>query len=87
MTTNMKQIKVEMKRQGLEMDINQQDFAMALKTWRLRQGLTQSEVGKRWGCSRFTIIRAERAKNVTWEMAYKLFAKLAGELEKEARHE
>lgn len=83
----MKQIKVEMKRQGLEMDINQQDFAMALKTWRLRQGLTQEEVGKRWGCSRFTIIRAERAKNVTWEMAYKLFAKLAGELEKEARHE
>lgn len=84
---SMKQIKVEMKRQGLEMEINQQDFAMALKTWRLRQGLTQSEVGKRWGCSRFTIIRAERAKNVTWEMAYKLFAKLAGELEKEARHE
>lgn len=84
---NMKQIKVEMKRQGLEMEINQQDFAMALKTWRLRQGLTQSEVGKRWGCSRFTIIRAERAKNVTWEMAYKLFAKLAGELEKEARHD
>ncbi len=83
----MKQIKVEMKRQGLEMEINQQDFAMALKTWRLRQGLTQSEVVKRWGCSRFTIIRAERAKNVTWEMAYKLFAKLAGELEKEARHE
>lgn len=83
----MKQIKVEMKRQGLEMEINQQDFAMALKTWRLRQGLTQSEVGKRWGCSRFTIIRAERAKNVTWEMAYKLFAKLAGELEKEAHHE
>lgn len=87
MTTNMKQIKVEMKRQGLEMEINQQDFAMALKTWRLRQGLTQQEVGKRWGCSRFTIIRAERAKNVTWEMAYKLFAKLAGELEKEARHD
>lgn len=87
MTTNMKQIKVEMKRQGLEMEINQQDFAMAMKTWRLRQGLTQEEVGKRWGCSRFTVIRAERAKNVTWEMAYKLFAKLAGELEKEARHE
>ena len=83
----MKQIKVEMKRQGLEMEINQQDFAMALKTWRLRQGLTQSEVGKRWGCSRFTIIRAERAKNVTWEMAYKRFAKLAGEVEKEARYE
>lgn len=83
----MEKISVKMKRKGLEMDINQQDFAMALKTWRLRQGLTQSEVGKRWGCSRFTIIRAERAKNVTWEMAYKLFSKLAGELEKEVHHD
>ena len=82
----MKQIKVEMKRQGLEMDINKQDFAMALKTWRLRQGLTQKQVGDRWGCSRFTIIRAETCKNVTWEMAYRLFAKLASELEKEARN-
>lgn len=83
----MKKISVKMKRKGLEMDINQQDFAMALKTWRLRQGLTQEEVGQRWGCSRFTIIRAEKAKQLTWEMAYKLFAKLAGELEKEVHHE
>ena len=83
----MEKISVKMKRNGLEMDINQQDFAMALKTWRLRQGLTQDEVGQRWDCSRFTIIRAEKAKRLTWEMAYKLFAKLAGELEKEVHHE
>lgn len=81
----MKQIKVEMKRQGLVIDINRQDFAMALKTWRLRQGLSQSQVGERWGCSRYTILRAEGAKNISWEHAYKLFAKLAGELEKEAK--
>ena len=74
-----------MKRQGLEIDINRQDFAMALKTWRLRQGLSQSQVGERWGCSRYTILRAEGAKNISWEHAYKLFAKLAGELEKEAK--
>lgn len=83
---SMKQINVEMKRQGLAIEIDKQDFAMALKTWRLRQGLTQREVGERWGCSRFTIIRAEKAKNVTWEMAYKLFAKLASELEKEVHN-
>lgn len=81
----MKKIEVKMERKGLEMDVDKQEFAMALKTWRLRQGLTQEELGKRWGCSRFTIIRAERAKDVTWEMAYRLFARLAIELENEKR--
>lgn len=72
-----------MVQKGLTMEADKQDFALALKTWRLRQGLTQKQVGERWGCSRFTIIRAENAKNVTWEMAYRLFAKLAVELKKE----
>lgn len=81
----MKKIELKMERKGLEMDVDKQEFAMALKTWRLRQGLTQEELGKRWGCSRFTIIRAERAKDVTWEMAYRLFARLAIELENEKR--
>lgn len=81
----MKKIEVKMERKGLEMDVDKQEFAMALKTWRLRQGLTQEELGERWGCSRFTIIRAERAKDVTWEMAYRLFARLAIELENEKR--
>lgn len=80
----MEQIKVEMKQNGLAMDVDKEEFAMALKTWRLRQGLTQRQVGEMWGCSRFTIMRAETAKQVTWEMAYKLFAKLANELRKEA---
>lgn len=79
----MKKIEVKMEAHGLEMDMDKQQFAMALKTWRLRQGLTQSQLGERWGCSRYTIIRAERAKNITWEMAYKMFAKLAVELKKE----
>lgn len=79
----MEQIKVEMKQNGLAMDVDKEEFAMALKTWRLRQGLTQRQVGEMWGCSRFTIMRAETTKSVTWEMAYKLFAKLAAELRKE----
>lgn len=80
----MKQIKVEMKPQGLSMDVDKNEFALALKTWRLRQGLTQKEVAMRWGCSRFTIMKAENAKQVTWEMAYRLFARLSDELRKEA---
>lgn len=79
----MEEIKVEMKVKGLEVEMDKEAFAMALKTWRLRQGLTQRQVGEKWNCSRFTIMRAESAKNVTWEMAYKLFARLAEELKKE----
>lgn len=82
----MEKITVEMRPKGLEMDVNKQEFALALKTWRLRNGLTQKEAGERIGCSRYTIIRAEKAKNVTWEMAYKLFAKLAVELRKEGEN-
>mgnify|MGYP003287517117 CR=1 FL=1 len=76
-------IKAVAERRGLEMDINREEFAMALKTWRLRQGLTQEQVGERWGTSRYTIMRAEKAKDVTWMSAYKLFAKLAKELANE----
>ena len=80
----MEQIKVEMKQKGLTMDVDKNEFALALKTWRLRQGLLQREVADMFGCSRYTIMKAENAKTVTWEMAYRLFAKLAAELRKEA---
>lgn len=79
----MEQIKVEMKQKGLEMEVDKTDFALALKTWRLRQNLTQRQVGERWGVSRYTIMKAENAKTVTWEMAYRLFARLSEELRKE----
>lgn len=74
-----------MRPNGLTMEADRNEFALALKTWRLRNGLTQAEVGKRWGCSRFTIMRAENARQVTWEMAYRLFAKLSDELRKEGQ--
>ena len=76
----MEKIEVKMKQDGLQMDVDKESFALALKTWRLRQGLTQQQVAQKWGVSRFTIIRAETAKNITWMMAYRLFAKLAEEL-------
>lgn len=72
-----------MRPNGLKMDVDKNEFALALKTWRLRAGLTQREAGERFGCSRYTIMRAENAKTVTWEMAYRLFARLAEELRKE----
>lgn len=68
------------------MEADKNEFALALKTWRLRSGLTQSQVAEKWGCSRFTIMRAENARTVTWEMAYRLFAKLSNELKEEQKN-
>lgn len=79
----MKQIKVDAKPKGLEMEIDRQQFALALKTWRLRAGFTQIELAERWHTSRYTILRAERAHSIGWMSAYRLFAKLAKELEAE----
>lgn len=79
----MEEIKVTMKQNGLKMESNREDVAMAVKTWRLRHNLTQRQLGDRWGMSRYTIIKIERAKNISWEMAYKAFALLSNELRKE----
>lgn len=81
----MKKIEVKMERVGLTMDIDKEAFAVALKTWRLRNGLTQAEAGKKWGLSRYTIMRAESGKNITWETAYRMFARLSDELRKEGQ--
>lgn len=68
---------------GISEEIDKQEFALSLKTWRLRQALTQRQVAKMFGTSRYTIIRAENAQPITWEMAYRLFVKLSKELVKE----
>lgn len=80
----MEQITVNAEPRGLEMDIDRERFGLALKTWRLRQNLTQQQVADQWGCSRYTILRAERGVQTSWMQAYKLFARLAEELRKEA---
>lgn len=84
----MEKINVKLKKDKLKVDVDRQDFALALKTWRLRSDLTQEEAGRRLGgVSRFTIMRAEAGKPVTWETAYKLFAKLANQLEIENKEQ
>ena len=81
----MEKIEAKMERNGLRMETDREEFAMALKTWRLRIGKSQEEVASSWGCSRYTILRAERAKPISWMMAYRLFAHLAEELRKEGQ--
>lgn len=79
----MENVTLSAQNKGLSVEIDRQEFALALKTWRLRMGLTQKQVGERWGTSRYTILRAEGAKPITWEAAYRLFAKLSNELKDE----
>lgn len=81
----MKKIEVNMERQDLTMQADVKEFAMALKTWRLRQGYSQEEVGKMFGLSRWTIIKIEQAKPIKWETAYRAFAKLSYYLQKEVQ--
>lgn len=83
----MEKIVAEMKPQGVTMDVDRQQFALALKTWRLRANLTQREVGEMWNTSRYTIMKAEKGKPISWEQAYKLFARLSEELRKEVSYE
>lgn len=76
-------VRATMVRQGITMQTDREEFALALKTYRLRKGLTQKQLGERWGLSRYSILRAEKMKKCTWEVTYRLFARLAEEL----RHE
>lgn len=83
----METINPKINRNDLSMEVDRQEFALALKTWRLRKGLLQRQVAEQFGVSRYTIIRAENAQPITWMMAYRLFAKLSDELRKEAQDE
>lgn len=78
-----KTIKIEFQRVGTQLETDKEQFAIALKTWRLRNNLTQEELGKRIGVSRWTIMRAEKAGDITWESLYRIFAYLSVELQRE----
>lgn len=63
---------------------DQKQLAQELKRWRARVGLNQSQVAERFGCSRYSIIRAEQSKHVGWLMTYRIAARLLQELREEA---
>jgi DNA-binding XRE family transcriptional regulator len=81
--TKEKDIVVEMKQNGLSMETDRNEFALALKTWRLRNRLTQQQVAERWGVTRLNVIKVEKARPISWMMAYRLFACLSRELKEE----
>lgn len=79
----METIKCEMKAKGLTMEVDKQEFALALRTYRLRQALTQRQLAALWGVGRDAILKAENGQNISWMMAYRLFAKLSAALKEE----
>lgn len=79
--------KMEIKRNGTALEIDREEVGLELKKWRIRAGLTQQQLADQWNMSRYTVIRAEKGKNVSWEFAYRIWAKLAKELGKEGGYE
>ncbi len=78
---------MEIKRSGAALEIDREEVGLELTKWRIRQGLTQRELAERWGMSRYTIIRAEKGKNVSWRFAYAIWSKLVTEMRKEGGNE
>lgn len=76
-------ITVELVQKGTTLDADRQQFALALKTWRLRNHFTQEQTAKAIGCSRWTILRAEKGEQISWQALYRIFAFLSTELQRE----
>lgn len=74
-----------LKRAGLTLTADRADVSIAIKTYRLRQDLTQEQLAEQWGISRYTIMRLEAARPVSWEMTYRVWAKLSDALTNETR--
>lgn len=74
----MEEVTITLRREGTDIVTNREEFAAALKMWRVRNGLTQTDLAKKAGLSRWTIIRVEKAQRLnSWQSIYKLFSVMA----------
>lgn len=71
------------KENGRELEVDRDRVALEVKKYRLRHQLTQRQLGEKWGLSRYTIIRVENAQNLSWEIAYKIMARLTDTMREE----
>lgn len=76
----MEKLQIEFKPVGLSLETDKEHFALALKTWRLRHNLTQREAGAKCGVSRFSIMRAEKGKEPSWTVLYRIMCGMADDL-------
>lgn len=70
-------------RKGVEVTVSREELAITIKTWRLRQNLTQKQAAARFGTSRWSWIKMEAAQAIGWETAYKVYNQLVKELAQE----
>lgn len=77
------QITPTIKRRGLTMETDAQELAVSLKTYRVRNGFTLPQLGKMWGTSRYTLMRIEAAKHVSWVTMYKIANQLIQAIQNE----
>lgn len=56
--------------------VDKEVLALKVRQYRILHGMTQQALGELCGVSRFTVMRIENAQDITWESAYKVFAKL-----------
>lgn len=72
---------IDMKKLSIISESARETLARELKMWRLRQGLTQTQVAKKFKTSKWSVLRAEHdANDVSEETAYKIYAALTREL-------
>lgn len=74
---DMENLTIEFKPVGLDLETNAEHFAVALKMWRKRMGLTQEQAAKRCGVSRWTIIKCEKAVEPSKWTMYRLFCRIS----------
>lgn len=79
----MEQITPTIQRRGLTMETDAQELAVSLKTYRVRNGYTLPQLGKMWGTSRYTLMRIEAAKHVSWTTMYKVANQLIQAIQNE----
>lgn len=60
--------------------VNKNELALMVKQYRMLKNMTQKELGDMCNVSRYTIMRVENAQDITWMSAYKVFAKIIGEV-------
>lgn len=71
------------KRKGNKIEIDRNDLAFELKLYRCKNGLSQEELAKSWGVSRWSIMRTEAAKEVSTGLSLLIYSRLSEELRKE----
>lgn len=76
----MEKIDIEFKPVGLSLETDVEHFALALKMWRIRRGISQREAAEICNVSRHSILRAEAGNPSSWKVLYRIFSVMSDDL-------